>query len=206
MYRIKLNVKTEQDCVDYLNTYLTQKLDMNKPLYEFQVLEDFSQDKSVIFLKFHHSFTDGIGMTSLWSCILDECLTAKFPKQIKIPSIFDNILLALVTPYFVYKSLTLTWDWKTDPVASKCKELKNDPDSYKNQYLLSREISLDDVKARCKKKKIGFTPYMLGLLSKSFYQWFEHYDVKGAKEIAICIVSGLRNLPKSYEEINLNNN
>ena len=178
---------------------------MQKPLFELRVCEDYGDDKSVIFVKFHHSFMDGIGVNSFVSCIFDECLTVKFPKDIKIPGIFENIILALMTPYYVYKSLSLTWEWKTDPIASRCKELKEGPNKYENQYLLSREISLDDIKERFKKKKSGFTPYMLGLLSKSFYDWFEHFGIKGAKEISLCVVSGLRNLPTTYEEVNLDN-
>ena len=205
VYKLDLKLKTEQEMIDYVNAIVPEKLDTKKPLYEFRVCEEYLEDKSVFFVKFHHCFTDGIGIFSIISCIFDECLTTKFPKNVKVPGVFDSLLLGLITPYYVYKSLSLAWNWKTDPIASKCKELKDVPNKFENQFLCSRDISFDDIKSRFKKKKSGFTPYMLGILSKSFYQWFEHYGVKNAKQIAICVATGLRNFPKTYDEVSLDN-
>ena len=206
VYKVGVKFRTEQDIVDYVNVTLPKKMDMSKPLYELGVCEDYGDDKSAILIKFHHCFTDGIGINSIISCFLDKGLTAKFPKDIRVPGTFESLVLGLISPYFIFKSLSLTWNWKTDPIASRCTELKDIPEKYENKFICSRDISLNDIKSRFKKKKTGFTPYMLGVLSKSFYQWFEHYGVKGAEQIAICVATGLRNFPKTYEEICLDNN
>ena len=137
--------------------------------------------------------------------MFDESLTVKLPIDIKTPGIFESILLGLITPYFVFQSLSITWNWKTGSIASKCKELKDVPNKYENQFLCSRELSLIDIKARFKKKKSGFTPYMLGVISKSFYEWFDHYGVKGAERIVMCAATGLKNFPETYEELCIDN-
>jgi len=52
---------TDPECVEHLNNLMQSNIDIHKPQWEFQVLEDYSEKSSVVFIKMHHTFTDGVG-------------------------------------------------------------------------------------------------------------------------------------------------
>ena len=68
----------------------------DKPLWEFQLYEDYTETTSMVFMKMHHSFTDGIGFVCLMSCLNDEQFKTKGPKIIKEPSFFQHIVLSII--------------------------------------------------------------------------------------------------------------
>jgi len=39
----------------------------DKPQWEMHLCEDYSKDTSVLFMRMHHSFTDGVGYVSMMS-------------------------------------------------------------------------------------------------------------------------------------------
>ena len=57
------NIKTDEQCVQYLNEICNQTLPRDKPLWECNLVEDYAEDKSALIIRMHHSFTDGAGYT-----------------------------------------------------------------------------------------------------------------------------------------------
>jgi len=46
---------------------LITKMDYDKPLWELELLEDYSEDSSVLFIRIHHGYVDGVGLLSFMS-------------------------------------------------------------------------------------------------------------------------------------------
>ena len=65
--RIKQNLNTDEDVVSYLNQITDQNMDVNRPLWEIRILENYTETTSIVMTRLHHSFTDGLGFVSLIS-------------------------------------------------------------------------------------------------------------------------------------------
>ena len=65
------NIKTQEDWINYSNRLMQEYMDYSKPLWEFHLVENYSEDLSAVFVRMHHSFTDGVGFVLL-KIILDE--------------------------------------------------------------------------------------------------------------------------------------
>ena len=128
----KLN--NEQEVLQYVSEMLSQDMPVDKPLWEFHILEDYTKDTSIVIPKLHHSFTDGIGYISLMSCLTDNKYNVKNTKLVPKPSFLQNLLLYIGSPYFVYKLLFAAKKMKTDPQAAKIRELKDKGDMFVNLY------------------------------------------------------------------------
>ena len=117
----KLN--NEGDVLKYCEELINGNMDLDKPLWEFHVFEDYSKDTSMVIARFHHWFTDGIGFISLMSWLNDNKYSIKNTKSIPKLSIFQSLLLILATPYFLYKFQNDSNKISTDSKAQKVREL-----------------------------------------------------------------------------------
>ena len=61
VFKTDIELKNDEDCMQYLNQMANQKMDFTKPLWEFRLVEDYADGKSVVFYKMHHCFMDGVG-------------------------------------------------------------------------------------------------------------------------------------------------
>ena len=100
--KIGRKLKTTQEWVDYTAELLDEYMDYSKPLWEFHILEDYSKDESLVIVKMHHSFTDGVGFVSIMCLMNDEENRFKMPKMFKEATIATKIKRLLMTPYFLY--------------------------------------------------------------------------------------------------------
>lgn len=176
-----------------------------RPLWEYRLLEDFTEDTSILFIRMHHSFTDGIGYVSLMSCINDEKYKTTSKKKIPKYNIFMNALIFILSPFLILYNLPKIRSFQTDQKAAFVREIKGQ-ETYKNKYYASDYIPFEDVK-KCYKKfeKTTFNDYVLGVISKSFDLWYKQNGVEGADRIVTMLPISIRELPKSIEELNLDN-
>ena len=76
-------------------------MDYSKPLWEFHLVEDFSDDLSAVIVRMHHAFTDGVGFVSMMSCMNDDKFKLKIDKKFPEPSLFQKFIFLLLTPYII---------------------------------------------------------------------------------------------------------
>jgi len=53
--------------VKYINNLNNQHMHRDKPLWEMHFYENYTAETSILFMRMHHSFTDGVGYVSMMS-------------------------------------------------------------------------------------------------------------------------------------------
>ena len=180
-------------------------MSLDKPLWEFHILEDYSKDTSMVMARFHHWFTDGIGYTSLMSWLNDNKYNIKNTKVIPKLSMIQNILLTLALPYYLYKVQSISRKISTDSNAAKIREMKDEDDRFVNLYT-SKTFSFESIRKWYKRfPNTTFNDYALGIISISLDKWFKENGVEGAERLKMMLPVNLRRLPTCMEELVLDN-
>ena len=96
-------IKSSEEWMEYACEIMQEYMDFSRPLWEFHLVEDFSEDLSAVIVRMHHSFTDGIGFVSMMSWLNDDQFKFKIDKRFKEPSIFQKLIVLLLTPYYIIK-------------------------------------------------------------------------------------------------------
>lgn len=50
----KENIQTDEQAIAYINKITNQHMDWNRPLWEMRFLENYEDDKSIVFVRMHH--------------------------------------------------------------------------------------------------------------------------------------------------------
>jgi NRPS condensation-like uncharacterized protein len=97
------DINTEDDCMKAVEDMCNEEMDFSKPLWEFYVKEDFTENESAVLIRMHHAFSDANGFVGLMSCLNDERYKLKTDKKFTELGFFSNILLSIVGPlYTIY--------------------------------------------------------------------------------------------------------
>jgi hypothetical protein len=118
---------------------MEQRMDRSKPLWDFHLVQNYTKDTSVLFLRMHHSFTDGVGYVCLMSFLNDEKFNTKTAKKIPEPTFFQNALLWATMPFVVLYTTYKASKIKTDDQAAKIRELKGG-DDFKTKLYASEQL------------------------------------------------------------------
>ena len=176
-------LKSHDEIVDYICKINSQKLDRSRPLWQFRVVENYTNSTSLIIYKIHHSVLDGVGLASLMSAINDEQFTSRLNRAIIKPSFTEKIRYALNTPIILAKIMTGTVELCSDKNAEKLTEVNGD-NHYSNKYLSTKEYDFELIKKAYKKYPgMTFNDFLLGVSGKSYHQWFKENGVKDAEKI-----------------------
>ena len=195
----------KKEVLQYWSELINGNMSLDKPLWEFHVIEDYTKDTSMVLARFHHSFTDGIGFISLMSWLNDNKYNIKNTKVIPKLSLVQNILLTLAIPYYLYKVQSNSSSISTDIKAAKIQELKENGDSYVNLYA-SKTFDFESIKKWYKRfSNTTFNDYSLGIISTSLHKWFKESGVDGAEGLKMMFPINLRSLPTCIDELILDN-
>ena len=84
---------------------------------------------------------------------------------------------------------------RTDDNSAKLREM-NGPETSKTKYYASGYVPFEKLKKVYKRfEKTSFNDYIMGMLSKTFYDWFDKNGIKNPKQIITVIPINLRSLP-----------
>jgi diacylglycerol O-acyltransferase len=203
--KVDLKLNGHEDIVDYICKINDERMDRNKPLWEFRVIENYTADKSLIIYRIHHTVLDGVGFGCLMSTINDNQFSSRLNKKIYKPSFLQSLKIAVTTPLTLAKVVPDMKKWCTDPQALKLSEINGD-DHFANKYFATKEFEFKHI-VKCYKKYPGmtFNDFMLAIIGKSYDQWFKEHGVKGAEKIGMIIPVNLRDLPTSYDDLQIDN-
>jgi hypothetical protein len=96
-------LRTYEDIISYKQSLFGKKLRFDKPLWEIYFQEHFDNNKSLLFLKIHHSITDGGGTIYLLSSLTDNVkLVQEYKSKLPNISYIKKILLILGSPIFTF--------------------------------------------------------------------------------------------------------
>ena len=84
---------------------------------------------------------------------------------------------------------------RTDENSAKLRET-NGPETSKTKFYASGYVLFEKLKKVYKRfDKTSFNDYIMGMMSKTFYDWFSANGIKDPKQIITVIPINLRNLP-----------
>ena len=203
--KVDLKLNGHEEIVNYICKLNDERLDRNRPIWEFRVIEDHTEDKSLIIYRIHHTVLDGVGFGCLMSTVNDNQFSSRLNKKIFKPSTLQSLQLAAMTPVSLAGVLPDMKKWCTDKQALKLTEINGD-DHYANKFFATKEFDFKQI-MKCYKQYKGmtFNDFMLAIISKSYDQWFKEHGVKDAEKIGIIIPVNLRDLPTSYDDLKIDN-
>ena len=119
----KESFKTKYELLEYINNLWNEDMDYTKPLWEFRFVENYTNDSSIIIVRYHHSFCDGIGFATILSCLNDNQFSHKIDKKSSSISLMQKAILVLLTPFYIVYSMIVTSKIESDPKAACINEL-----------------------------------------------------------------------------------
>lgn len=93
-------LKTKQEIIEFANELLITKLDYDKPLWEFHLVEDYSKEHSVLFVRVHHGLVDGVGVLSIMTSFIDDAFSVKNSKSFIQKSFFVDLFFTIFGPFY----------------------------------------------------------------------------------------------------------
>lgn len=100
---VKEKLTTHRDCVKYCERWKHERMSLDKPQWEFRVLEDFKDDESVMFLRINHVFCDGMALTCLFAYLDDHLDLSKVVDKGR-GTFLQRILFYIGLPFFIIKA------------------------------------------------------------------------------------------------------
>ena len=163
----------------------------DRPLWEYILLEDYTENKSALFIRMHHSFSDGAGHTGFMTWVNDKEFQTKGTKKVPKFNIFMRIFLWIISPFMLLSRISEIKSFVSDTQAKKIHEV-NEPENGKNKYYASKEILFEKIR-KCYKAigEMTFNEYMFAILSKSLHKMYTQHGVEGAKKIVIMMPNNI---------------
>ena len=165
---INNDVKGDDQLIPFLCREQENNNYYNMPLYKFILLPDFDAGRGVIVMKAHHSFTDGLGIATLFLSISQEYDSSNLPG-LKPISWFKSLILFILSPFLVLYVMIKVQLAPRDENILKNNEKKTG----RKTGAFSQDLDLPLMKKYCKSNGITINDYTTSLLSTSLYEFFE---------------------------------
>ncbi|CAI2367841.1 unnamed protein product [Moneuplotes crassus] len=197
--------ESDDDVIKPCNEWAKTNISMDKPQWELQFKEDHTETTSLLFLKCHHSFTDGVGIITLFALLNDDSLCPKMMPKFKEFSYLQAFMLIAFTPISLICQAAVVWFHKVEE-SSRMLHTPTGRLSDEAVYLKTKTFNFKDVR-KCYKQfdNTTFNNYVMGVLSKSLHSWFHKNGVEPPKELVMSCPVSMKTLPKSVSDIDLNN-
>ena len=166
-------------------------------MYRFYLIPDYSKDQSVIVVKYHRAFSDGLALTTLFHSASAVVDTRAVPTM-RPTQIFWKLLAAVLSPYLItFELFKMAMKFPEENVMKSSSFIGG----HKNLALLEN-MKLSDLRSVSHLRKVTVNDTLLALLSTSLYDFFyfkkfqRRYD-----EVPIRIPSSLQiSIPYSFRE------
>jgi hypothetical protein len=120
--------------------------------FKFWVIEDYSENESLLFGIQNHAFIDGLNFVASMKLLsLDNDM--KKVEQVKGMSLWNQLLGKILLPFITLKVILR---FIMLPFANNC--IKRPPPEVRNKWLaISENFDRDEFQKRCKESKCTFT-------------------------------------------------
>ena len=103
--------------LNFLEHEFPKSLSLNQPMWKIYYNEHFNDSQSMFVLKYHHSLGDGVSLLNLFSGICDNFSLSELNSRTPQISLFQRIMLAVLSPYYVSKTLPKIKKEDVNPLA-----------------------------------------------------------------------------------------
>ena len=100
----KEGIHTEKELTEFLVQEENIRDLIDTVQYKLILIPDYSEDKSILILKSHHCFTDGMGYATYIQTLCDEYDSDSLPG-LKTFSLCKQFIIALLAPFITLKGL-----------------------------------------------------------------------------------------------------
>jgi len=138
--------------------------------YRFTFIPEMEGGRSAIVLKCHHSFTDGMGLSTLWLAFSGDYEPKSLPTVRQL-SCWKKIMLDLISPFIVIWYMAI----KLGCLKVDKNEIKKAgiPASGIKSGAYRYDFNVQSMKKYCKANKCSINDYTTALLSCTLYEYFE---------------------------------
>lgn len=185
LFRREDNVHTNEELNDLICKEQAIYDFHNKPQYKFILIPDFQPGKSIMIMKVHHSFSDGLGLATLFQCLTDVYDPKDLPAMRPVDFI-KNLLVHLISPFLVIQTIIETSLQPNDVNAINHGQILSGIKTGGFSY----DLDLDEIKAYCKSFSCSLNDYTSSLLSVALHEYFvnEEKRMREAKADKIIAV------------------
>ena len=125
--------------------------------------------------------------------------------KLKEISNFKSLLVTLFTPFALLMQYSVVLFHK----AKECSNIIHNPKrelSGESIMLKTKTFNFKDIR-KCYKQyeNVTFNNYVMGVLSKSIHSWYAKNKVENPGNLIMSCPVGMKAMPKSIKEVNLNN-
>ena len=201
-------LKDENDAHQYMNELANQRLDYEKPQFEFRLVEDYTEESSIIYFRCIHTLGDGVGVSNLFATINDDQFEGTYEKKIFKPNLFEQVYLFFRSYYGYWNELcVIVGSMGTDAQAMKVIQPKTSVNPGDNYYQSSIEVPFGKVR-KCYRQYQGmtFNDYMLAIIGKTLHETCEKHGIKDAKAMQAIIPVNFKVPPSGYHDLSITNN
>lgn len=137
------------------------------PQYRIYFIPDFQPGKSVLVIKVHHNFSDGLGIATLFQCFNGNYDSSALPKMKPIPLI-KRFGIFLISPFLIlYTFMVLQCMSK-----ERNSLLKDEDISGKKTFGMVPDLGVAKMKAFCKNNKCTINDYCAAIFSWTLTEYF----------------------------------
>lgn len=170
-----------------------------------RLLENYTDTTSLLFVKCHHSFTDGVGVITLFSYLNDSSFCPKLIPKFKKITLLQKLMVALFVPAALVVQYNVALFFKLKE-CNKIIHTKDGRNSGESRFLCSKVYDFEDLRKSYKQfDKITFNNYVMGILGKSINDWYSKNGVQNPGDLILTIPVNMKTLPDRVEDINMNN-
>jgi len=181
--------------------------DYQKPLWEIHVMEDYSEDTSVMFIRVNHLLSDGMGIMSMFTFMNDNHNPENIAQFREIPFFYYYVLPVLYIPFGLVRYIMGGLKTKGDPNMTPF-YLKNDIQSMKKQYFETKYYELSDLR-KCYNKfgKMKLNDFMFASISAAISKYFTELGISEDKQthFSLSLPVNMKPQPKSIDDVQFKN-
>lgn len=169
--------------------------------WQFYLVPDYTSDKSAILLKFHHCFADGPGLVSTLCAISDDYDKKNMFEQTPNLSCGVKLMMWITLPFYILLMafISLTLSKQRNPLKSGA------PLDGVKIGALSKDLSLEAIKATAKKHGCTFNDVVMTCTSLSFKKYLVENGDSKTDYLNFSTPFTLRPLPNSPAEVEMEN-
>lgn len=162
----------------------SQRQDFGNGLWRFYFFHDYSPTESVLVLKVHHGLADGIALVMECGNLADVPEVQTFPSVSERFPFCKRLLLFTTVPFSIIYLLVKGMFESRE--TNGIKNPENEPDFSAEKHLaISKDISLEAVKLRCKELGLTLNEFLFGIISQTMKRCMEHHGDQTTNRVMV---------------------
>ena len=203
---LDMHFEDEASFFEYFNRFTNERMEKGKPLFEFGLIEDYTEDTSMIIFRCEHSFGDGVSCASMLSALNDDQFSIPSKKVLPSYGFWQKLIFAFTTFSTLGEADKKYKEVKTDECTKKIFKKNNKQTSDTRHTFTNTEIPFEAIH-KCYKRYEGmtFNDFALAICGKSFYQYCKQEGIEDPKLLRCSIAVAHKILPTGYFNLSIKN-